>query len=485
MELRDYLSIARRRWLLIVGAVAVCLGLAGALTAQATPQYVSSAKVFISTTPSNSSEAYQGGLFSQQRVSSYADMATGLELAQRVVDSLNLSMSATDLADKISASVVPNTVLLKISVTDPSAAEAQRINTAVVEQVQSFVAELETPPGAKAPLLKATVVDPPRLPASPSSPQPVRNLGLGFVLGLLVGFGLAVLREVMDTSVKSVEDVDELADTPVLSALPYDADVARTPLIAALPRNAPRVEAFRVFRTNLQFVEVDHRSKAFVVTSSVPNEGKSTTAVNVALALAQAGSRVLLVDADLRRPQVGALLGLESNVGLTTLLVGSVGIDDAVQRHTQSGLHVLTSGAKPPNPAELLQSHAMTDLIGQLRERYDVIIFDTPPLLPVTDAAVVAAQTDGAILVVRYGKTTKEQAGGAVERLHSVDARPLGVVLNMIPQRRGVGSSRYGYGYGYGLGEDAPEPRGSVPPEHRRQAKAEAVAREPHESRSS
>ena len=123
---------------------------------------------------------------------------------------------------------------------------------------------------------------------------------------------------------------------------------------------------------------------------------------------------------------------------------------------------MITSGAKPPNPAELLQSHAMTGLIAQLRERYEVIIFDAPPLLPVTDAALVAAQTDGAVLVIRYGKTTKEQAGGAVERLHAVDARPLGVVLNMIPQRRGVGSSRYGYGYGYGLNEseqaEAPEP---------------------------
>jgi receptor protein-tyrosine kinase len=457
VELRDYLSIARRRWLLILGSVAVCAAIAGALTAQATPQYVSSAKLFVSTTPSTSSDAYQGGLFSQQRVSSYADMATGVELAQRVVDTLNLSISPTELSGKISASVVPDTVLLKVSVTDPSPAEAQRIDKAVVEQVGNFVAELETPPGADNPILKATVVDPPRLPSAPSSPRPVRNLGLGCLVGLLLGFGLAVLREIMDTSVKSVSDVPELADTPVLSALPFDAAVPDTPLIAALPRNAPRAEAFRVFRTNLQFVEVDHKSKAFVVTSSVPNEGKSVTAANVALALAQAGSRVLLVDADLRRPQVAQLLGLESNVGLTTLLIGSVRIEDAVQRHTQSGLDVITSGAKPPNPAELLQSHTMRELVGQLRERYEVIIFDAPPLLPVTDAALVAAQTDGAILVVRYGKTTKEQAGGAVERLEAVDARPLGVVLNMIPQRRGVGSSRYGYGYGYGLGESSPE----------------------------
>ena len=211
MELRDYLRIARRRWLLILGSAIVVVALAALITSQTTKQYASTARVFISTTPSNSADAYQGGLFSEQRVASYADLVSGLELSQRVIDQLQLDTNATDLAKKIEATVVPDTVVLKITVTDPSPIQAQKINDGVVKQLQDFVGELETPPGRSVPLLKATVVDSPRLPDTPVSPQPVRNVGLALVLGLLLGFGLAVLREIMDTTFKRVEDVPALA----------------------------------------------------------------------------------------------------------------------------------------------------------------------------------------------------------------------------------------------------------------------------------
>lgn len=453
MELRDYLRIARRRWLLILGSVIATVAVAALVTSQTTPQYASTARVFISTTPSNSTDAYQGGLFSEQRVSSYADLISGLELSQRVIDELKLDMSAGTLASKINAAVVPDTVVLKITVTDPSPIQAQRINDAVVEQLQKFVGELETPPGKEVPLLKGTVVDSPRLPGSPVSPQPVRNIGLALVLGLLLGFGLAVLREILDTTVKRIEDVPALAETPLLSALAYDNDVHTHPLITDLPSHAPRSEAFRVLRTNLSFIDVDQASKAFVVTSSVPNEGKSTTAINAAIAMASAGQSVLLIDGDLRRPQVANLLSLEVSVGLTTALVGTSTFEESIQKHAPSGLDVLAAGRLPPNPAELLQSNAMRELLAKSRSRYDVTIIDGPPLLPVTDAALMASQTDGAVLVVRHGKTTKEQLNGAVQRLVSVGSAPLGVIFNMIPVGRG---GRYGYGYGYGYGY-APE----------------------------
>jgi len=449
VELRDYLRIARRRWLLILGSVIATVAVAALVTSQTTPQYASTARVFISTTPSNSSDAYQGGLFSEQRVTSYADVISGLELSQRVIDRLQLDMSAGALAEKINAAVVPDTVVLKITVTDPSPIQAQRINDGVVEQLKDFVGELETPPGGNVPLLKATVVDSPRLPDSPVSPQPVRNIGLALVLGLLLGFGLAVLREILDVTVKRIEDVPALAETPLLCALAFDNDVQARPLITALPSHAPRAEAFRVLRTNLSFIDVDQASKAFVVTSSVPNEGKSTTAINAAIAMASAGQRVLLIDGDLRRPQVANLLSLEPAVGLTTVLVGMGEFDDSIQKHAPSGLDVLSAGRLPPNPAELLQSNAMRELLATARSRYDVTIIDGPPLLPVTDAAVMASQTDGAVLVVRHGRTTKDQLNGAVQRLLSVGSAPLGVIFNMIPIGR---SSRYGYGDGYGYG---------------------------------
>ncbi len=467
MELRDYLGIARRRWLLILGTMLVTVGLAALLTTQMTKEYASTSRLFVSTTSTDSSDAFQGSQFSQQRVSSYADVVSGLELSQRVIDSLGLHMTAAELSKKIQASVVPNTVVLKINVTDPNPQQAQRINQGVVKQLQGFVAELETPPGQKVPLLKATVVDTPRLPSSPISPKPVRNLALAAVIGLLLGFALAVLREVLDTTVKRLEDVPSLSETPLLSTLAFDSDVQSRPLITSLSTHAPRAEAFRVLRTNLSFIDVDHLSKALVVTSSVPGEGKSTTAVNTAIAMASAGQRVLLIDGDLRRPQVATMLGLEGSTGLTTALVGQVGLDEVIQLHSQSGLHVLTAGRLPPNPAELLQSKAMTDVLATVRARFDVVIIDSPPLLPVTDAAVMAAQTDGAVVVVRYGKTTKDQLSNAVDRLHAVDSAPLGVILNMVPTGRS-GGDEYGYGYGYG-------PTGGSSTTTRKQRKREAA----------
>ncbi len=363
MELREYARMARRRWKLILGTVIAALALAALITSQVTPQYESTARVFISTIPVNSGDALQGGQYSQERVASYADVVNGVELPQRVIDDLGLKTSAKDLSKRIKADVVPETVVLQITVTDPSPAQAQKIANDAVKQLQGFVAKLETPPGKRVPLLKASVVDPARLPDSPVSPQPLLNYGLALVIGLLLGLGLALLRELMDTSVKRTEDVPALRDVPVLAGLPYDGEVSKKPLISGLPSHAPRAEAFRVLRTNLSFIDVDQPNKAFVVTSSVPGEGKSTTAINAAIAMAGTGQRVLLIDGDLRRPQVAHLLKLEPTVGLTTILVGKGDLEATVQKHGPSGLDVLTSGSVPPNPAELLQSRAMLELL--------------------------------------------------------------------------------------------------------------------------
>jgi len=453
MELRDYLRILRRRWLLILACLTIVIGIAAGLTARATPQYKSTAQLFISTsTSTNTNDVYTGSLASTQRVASYADLADGRALAERVIDRTGISLTVDQLAAKVEAQAVPETVLLNISVTDPSPRTAKALTDVYSEELSELVAELETPPGSSVPLLKATVLYGANLPTVPASPQPVRNIGLAVVLGLLLGLGLAVLREVLDTTVKTASDVSDAAGTSVMAAIAYDPDTRVHPLVSDLGSHSPRVEAFRVLRTNLQYVDIDSSSKAFVVTSSVPGEGKSTTAVNTAITMAQTGQNVLLIDGDLRRPQVASMLGLESQVGVTTVLLGKVDAADAIQVHA-SGLHVLTSGTIPPNPSELLQSHAMRELLAQLRGKYDNIVFDAPPLLPVTDAALLASQTDGALLVVRHSKTTRDQLHGAHERLEGVGAHPLGVVFNMVPKRRG---GAYGYGYGYGYGY-APE----------------------------
>jgi capsular exopolysaccharide synthesis family protein len=450
VELRDYVRVVRRRWRLILASLIVVLAVAGIVTVRTTPQYQSHSRLFVSTTDQTADQAYQGGLYSIQRVSSYADLVNGQEIATRVIRRLGLTTTPAALSGQITATVVPDTVLLEITATDPSAAQAQLIDRTVARELTGFISELETPPGKANAPIKATIVDGANLPTAPVSPRPVRNLGLALVLGLLLGIGLAVVRELLDTSIKGPEDIAELSETPILGGILFDNSAPKQPLLTSLSPHSPRVEAFRILRTNLQFVDVDRRLKVFVVTSSVPGEGKTSTASNTALALQTTGQRTLLIDSDLRRPQLATLFGLQGTVGLTSVLLGRLRLDEAVQEHPESGLAVLTSGSLPPNPAELLQSHAMKQLIDAARLDYDVVILDSPPLLPVTDAALIASQVDGAIVVVRQGRTTREQFKHSMERLHAVGARPLGVTLNMVARR---GRKGYGYGYGYGYGD--------------------------------
>jgi non-specific protein-tyrosine kinase len=223
-------------------------------------------------------------------------------------------------------------------------------------------------------------------------------------------------------------------------------------------------------RTNLQFVDIDCPPRSIVVTSSIPDEGKTTTAINLSIVLAQSGVRVLLIEADLRRPKISQYLGVESAVGLTNVLVGRTELHDAVQTWGRSGeLKVLPSGPPPPNPSELLGTQGMADLIRELERDYDLVLIDAPPLLPVTDAAVIAGSASGAVMVVRHGHCRRDQLSSAVRSLHAVDATLYGVVLTMTPTK-GANSGYYYYGQAHsdsvteasrGLDETSLQPRRS------------------------
>jgi capsular exopolysaccharide synthesis family protein len=467
VDLRDYLTILRHRWLLIASVALGVVALAALATWRTTPQYASSTDLFISTSQAaDDSQAFQGSQFSLQRVKSYAEMVNQNEITRRVIRDLDLDETPAELSQQITATSQLDTVILTITVTDPSPERAQRIAETTADVFVGYVGELETPPGKDQATIKATVTNQATAPTSPVSPQPLRNLGLGLILGLLLGAGIAVLRETLDSSVKTHKQLEELAEAPVIGAIPFDNAADGAPLISEIDTYSPRAEAFRVLRTNLQFIDPDANKKVFVLSSALPGEGKSTTAVNLALALAEGGQKVALVEGDMRRPRVAQYLGLVEAVGLTTVLVGRVELPDAMQETGVSGLSVLSSGKTPPNPAELLQSRAMVALIEQLRAEYDVVLIDAPPLLPVTDAALISSVVDGAVLVVRHGKTTADQVRAAVDRLEGVGAKPVAAVFNMTP----VKSGRYGYGYGYGYGyaptdsdsveaaEDRPEP---------------------------
>lgn len=455
MELRDYIKVIRKQWLIV--AIVALLGLAAAaLTVlRTTPVYAATSTLFVSANQSGDTDtpasAYQGGLFSQQRAKSYADLISGKRVTSRVVDKLDLSMSAGALARKIDAQVVPETVLLHITVDDTSPAKAQRLANAVSTEFAGFVQEIERPSADQPSPIKATVVSSADLPGAPIKPTPTRTLMLGLVLGVVIGIGIAVLREVLDTSLKNAEVLAERTGAPNLGVIAHDNQAQDAPLVVQLEPRSPRAESFRQVRTNLQFIDVDRHPKTIVITSSVPSEGKTTTTCNLALTLAQAGQRVILVEGDIRRPRLADYLGVENAVGLTSVLIGRVDPDDAIQPWGDLPLEVLASGPIPPNPSELLQSRAMQLLLGELDRRADVILIDAPPLLPVTDAALLANQADGAVLVVRHGKTSRDQVDQALASLGKVDARLLGTVLNMAPAR---GPDAYTYGYGYGYGEE-------------------------------
>jgi capsular exopolysaccharide synthesis family protein len=457
MSLRDYLSAVRKRWWLVVCAVAVALGAASTITLLTQPQYAATVTFFVNAqTKGGVADAYQGDLFSQKRVASYVDLLTSDRLAGMIVENRPIGLTPAQVQSRIAAQSVPDTVLLKATVTDGDRDRALQLTSALAEQFVILVQQLETPPGSNVPSVRVDVIAGPSAGTKPVTPQPLRNGGLALVLGLIIGVGAAALREAMDNAVKSAELLVELTGAPVLAAIPYDNKARRSPLITQGSAQSTRAEALRSLRTNLRFVSVDREIKTIAVTSAAPGEGKSTTACNLAIVLAEAGKRVVLVDADLRRPRIAAYLGLEGAIGLTNVLVGYAKLEQAMQQWGGTGVSVLPSGTLPPNPSELLSSRQMVDLLAALRNTFDVVIMDTPPLLAVTDAAVLSAVVDGTIQVVRYGKTSTAQARAAATALAAVDSRPLGNVLNMVPHK---GSSAYTY-YDYRTkAPTAPPPR--------------------------
>ena len=246
----------------------------------------------------------------------------------------------------------------------------------------------------------------------------------------------------------------------MLSEIASDRDARLHPLTLGAPPGSARVESFRKLRTNLQFLEPTRPHRVVVVTSATVGEGKSTTACNLALALADAGSRVLLIDLNLRLPQVDRYLQVEPGAGVANVLSGRIAVKNAVLRWVDGGLDVLPAGPVPFNPSELLASRATAALLDEVRQRYDYVIIDAPAVLPVTDAAAVAARADGVVLVVRYGRTSEEQVAAAVNGLEAVGAPLLGVALTGTPpsrlRRRRAGS--------YPEPDPAPPSRGPAAP---------------------
>jgi non-specific protein-tyrosine kinase len=359
---------------------------------------------------------------------------------QAEIDALKAPRSPADEAKVSQLQIVlaqyrNNLAVLLNNLAQVRMAEAQGINNVVVAQ-------------------EATV------PLGPIRPRTLTNTMLAGIVGALLAMGVAFLIEYLDDTIKTPDDVEQIAQTPTLGMIARIEGAEPTQkLVTANTPRSPISEAFRVLRTNIQFGSVDKPLRSLVVTSSNPSEGKSTTAANLAVVLAQAGRRVVAVDADLRRPTLHKYFGVSNNRGLTTaLLDGAQPMETHLQSTNIANLRVMSSGPLPPNPAELLGSQRMGQVIELLNGQADVLVFDSPPILAVTDAVLLSRQVDGTVLVVDVGNTRRAFLARAIDALKSANSHLLGVAFNRISNSR-AGYYSYAYQYAYYYGGDGQRKR--------------------------
>jgi capsular exopolysaccharide synthesis family protein len=445
LDLRDTIRILRRNWILVTAVSLVGLLLGGAFSMLTKPTYTSETQLFVAIQGSGSiQELQQGNNFGQARVQSYVKTIGTPVVLQPAIDALGLNITADELAGQVKATTDVDTVLISIAVSDHSPVQAAAIAQAVADSLIKAVDSLEKPKTGGASPVSLSIIKPATAPLAPSAPNTRLNLLLGLIAGLGLGLGGALLRGTLDNRIRGEADLRRVTDAPLLGGVSFEPDAMKKPLLTQAPPQSPRAEAFRRLRTNLQFANVSGHARTVLVTSSLPGEGKTTTATNLAIALAQAGQAVCLIDADLRRPMVSDYLGLERNAGLTTALLGTADVNDLLQPWGEDNLFVLTSGQVPPNPSELLGSDEMKHLITRLDQAFDTVVVDAPPLLPVTDAAVLSQHVGGVVLVVGSQKLKRQDLEKSLEALDLVEANLLGVVLNKLPVK---GQDAYSYSY--------------------------------------
>ena len=436
------LRVLRQRWISIVVAAFSGLAVAAGFTFFETPQYKATSLIFASVKGDTSStDILEGNAFAESRVISYVTLATSPRMLQAVADELGLDKTGRELAGKIEAASPPQTVLLNITATDPQAEQAAKIADATARQLIRAVAETED-----ASLINLRIFANATPATSPSTPRVSLNLSIGFVLGLLFGLLTAILRQVVDTRIRQKGDVDGIVSAAVLGTFAKEAALEKEPLFAHGDQHSRRAESFRRLRTRLRCANRGAALQTVVVSSSIHSEGKTSTSVNLAIVLAESGTKVLLVDADLRRPGVARYLGLEESIGLSGVLSNSVALEDAVQGWGTGGaLKVLPSGRAVPNPIELFSSPSMKELMSRFEDEFEVVIMDAPPLVPVADSAMLGTIASGVLLVVSAdGRTHRSHLSQAVASLEAANARVLGLVINKLD---GAGSMRSYYDY--------------------------------------
>lgn len=433
LTVRDFARILRTRSWIICGTIVIAVLCALAYAFLATPQYEATTRLFVSTASEGpGTEVNNGGMFAERRVLSYTELLTGGLLAQRTIDKLGLDMSAAQLQQETTATTPTGTVLIDVTVQDPSPNRARDIANTLSDEFVIMAAGLERPTPTDPPNARVVVQQRADIPQAPVSPKKATAIALAIVLGAVFGTILAIVRDFLDTSVRRPETVEKIAGVGLIGDIPFDGD-HDGPLISFGDDRSTIADAFRELRLGLQVLEVGNaveKPRVVLVASSEPGEGRTTTAINLAIALAEADYTVALVDADLRVPQIGSSLGLDGATGLTTVLSGQAPVREVLRESRFPRVSVLTAGTVPPNPTGLLGSQAAREVFGELGRQFDYVVIDSPSLRT-TDAAILAGSAQGVLMIVRSGRTQRRQLAQAISALERTGAPILGAVLTM------------------------------------------------------
>lgn len=458
LDLRRYLDVLRRRRWIVLGVTVVAAAAAAAVSlVLVEPTYRAETKIVVG----QGNSLFEPGAANavQPFTATMSDLVQSNLVATRVIERLGLDESPESLLDEVSVSINPQTAVLEVGVTDRRPSQARAIAAEIGDVFSELVRErfgdqpVTTVPGEtpQAPLT-ATVWDPAHVNPEQVSPRPVRDIGLAVVLGLVLGLLAAFLRENLDRRLRDRASVEEALGAPVIGQIPFPR---RGRERSALAWNGfrPGAEAFGSLRANLNFLAVRRPLRTIMITSATAEQGKTTVAANLAVALARSGSSTVVVEADLRRPRLEQRLAVGKSgwPGLTGVLVGSARVDDALvpipvtfeegstTAAATAPADFLPSGPLPPNPSELLASTRMRDLLAELAARYDHVVVDTPPLLPVSDALELAPMVDGVLIVVRRNRARRDEAGEVRSILESVGIQLVGTILTDVA----LGSASY------------------------------------------
>lgn len=445
----DYLRAIVRNWWLVIG-LAFLGAIGGFAVSNASPDlYRSTSSVLLTSDQgSSTSELVQGSTYVQNLVATYVLLVDTEIVLQPVIDELGLDASVQSLASAVSASSPLDSVIIDISATSASPELAQRIAASVGRSLTRVVTD-EVSPTTEAgkPTVRLTTIQSATIPKFPFEPNTRLDILIGAFAGVVLGVILAVIRALAWNTIRSPKDIDEATSVPVVGEIVEARKGLTLPASIRADPLSIEAESIRSLAANLSFLRPGEMLRSFVVTSASPSEGKSSIVTALGLMLAESGKRVLLVDADLRNPSLAGLAQIEGAVGLTNVLIGEHTLDEAKQSWGSPNLDVLTAGAVPPNPGQVLSSEAMHDFIRGACELYDVVIVDSAPVLSVTDAKWLGNTTDGAIIVVRYERTTTRAIRKVMHSMGAAGVDMLGVAITRLPRRK---RRRYG-GADYGI----------------------------------